>query len=78
MRILTTEEFAKTEAGVRAKVELQHMVNSTVYTTNSSYDASVGRKLAFFDRHMNYLAKHPYISPVVYISNLRVMTKASR
>lgn len=54
------------------------MVNSSVYNTRVAYDAAAGRKLAFLDRHINYLVKHPHISPVVYLANLRVMTRAKR
>ena len=75
MRVLTSEEFLKTDAGTHAVSELQRMLNSSVYSTQSSYDASADCPLAFIDRHINYLAKHPYVSPVVYITNLRVMTK---
>lgn len=78
MQALTRKEFLKTYAGAQAKGELQYMVKSSVYSTNGSYDATTGRNLAFIDRHINYLAKHPYLSPVVYIVNLKVMTKVRR
>lgn len=78
MQVLSRQEFLLTEKGALAKKELQHMVSSSVYRTHESYDASAGRKLAFLDRHLNYLIKHPYVSPVVYLSNLKVMTRIKR
>ena len=78
MQIVTRKQFLETEAGALAKKELQLMVKSTTYNTHESYDVSVGRTLAFIDRHLNYLLKHPYVNPATYLSNLRVMTKLGR
>ena len=75
MLVTTREQFLKTDAGASAKLELLRMLKSPAYETRVSYDVTVGRELAFIDRHINYLVKHPYINPLVYLSNLRVMTK---
>ena len=75
---VTKKEFLLTEAGASAKVALHHMVQSPAYNTDPAYDISLERSVLFIDRHINYLVKHPYINPVSYISNLKIMTKASR
>ncbi len=75
MLTTTREQFLKTDAGASAKVELLRMLKSPAYATHVSYDVTVGRELAFIDRHINYLVKHPYIKPLSYLSNLRAMTK---
>lgn len=78
MRILSRQEFLSTPAGADAKRELQLMVKSSVYDTVGSYDLLTGRELTFVQRHINYLIKHPHVSPSAYISNLRIMTKIGR
>lgn len=78
MLIVTREQFLQTDSGALAQVELRRMVNSSAYNTRLSYDATVGRKLTFMDRHINYLVKHPAVNPIVYLSNLRVMTRIKR
>jgi len=78
MSVLTRAEFLDSEAGTRAKTELQHMVNSSVFETRDSYDPTIGSKQSFLDRHINYLVKHPYINPAAYLSNLRIMTRKTR
>ena len=78
MIILTRDEFLRTESGVYARQELQRMVSSSTYNTRDAYDINSERSMAFIDRHLTYLAKHPLVSPVVYLSNLRVMTKSKR
>lgn len=75
MLISTRKQFLQTDAGASAKLELLRMLKSPAYDTHVSYDATVERNLTFIDRHLNYLVKHPYINPLVYLSNLRVMTK---
>ncbi len=78
MRALSRQEFIKTPAGIQAKRELQYMVNSSEYKTNIRHNPQISQASPFVERHMSYLAKHPFISPAAYLSNLRVMLKASR
>ncbi len=78
MRIISRQEYLKTPAGVDAKLELQHMVNSPAYDTSGSRDPQIGKELTFVERHLKYLIRHPYVSAAAYISNLRVMTKSGR
>lgn len=78
MRILSQQEYLKTPAGIHAKRELQHLVNSSYYDTEGSHDPQVGSGLTFVERHLNYLMRHPYVSTAAYLSNLRVMTKTGR
>lgn len=78
MQAITREQFLKTEIGLKTKTELQHMVKSASYNTREAYDATVGSRQTFINRHINYLVKHPGLSPAVYLSNLRVMTKVAR
>lgn len=78
MQIVTREDFLQTEVGAAAQAELQRMVNSGAYTTVAAYDVAVGHKVAFIDRHINYLVKHPHITPTTYLSNLKIMARAKR
>jgi hypothetical protein len=78
MRVPSQQEFLSTPAGVHARRELQAMVLNSSYRTDGSYDFPLGGGLTFEQRHLNYLVKHPYVSPVAYISNLKVMTKIKR
>ena len=75
MLVTTREQFLKTDAGASARLELMRMLKSPAYDTHVAYDVHVGRDMAFIDRHINYLVKHPYIKPLSYLSNLRAMTK---
>ncbi len=78
MRILSQQEFLKTPAGVDAQRELRLMVDSPSYDTKGSYASQTGMGLTFVERHLNYLMKHPYVTPAAYLANLRVMTRTSR
>lgn len=78
MQLLTREQFLQTDVGTSAVKELQRMTSSADYTTIKAYDPCVGHKQSFVDRHINYLVKHPHVSPLHYLSNLRVMTKVKR
>lgn len=78
MRILSPQEFLKTPAGADAQRQLRRLVSSSSYDTNGSYDPGAGRGLTFVERHLDYLMKHPHVSPTAYLSNLRIMTKTGR
>lgn len=78
MRDLNRQDFLNSPAGVQATRELQQMVSSSKYSTNEAYITQVNRTSKFVERHIDYLIKHPNVSPVAYVSNLRVMLKANR
>ena len=78
MQILTSEQFLETEKGTQARLGLQQLVDNPKYKTLTLYDATVGRKISFVDRHLSFLARHPYINADTYITNLKVMTRHSR
>lgn len=78
MRVLSRQEFLGTPAGAQAQRDLHNMVSSAYYDTGGTCDPKKGVGLVFVKRHMDYLMKHPQVSPKAYLSNLRVMTKAHR
>ena len=75
MQILTLEQFLLTDTGSSAKLELQRMADSPSFHTRPAYDIVTGRRSPFVDRHLNYLAAHPYVKPAAYLTNLKVMVK---
>jgi hypothetical protein len=78
MRALTRREFLRSPAGIQAKRDLQHMVNSSVYKTDQRHNLQISRTSKFVERHITYLVEHPQVSPAAYLSNLRIMLKAGR
>lgn len=78
MRTVTRQEFLESPAGIQARRELQHMVNSSVYRTNERHNPQISHTSSFVERHLGYLIKHPQVSPMTYLSNLRVMLKIDR
>jgi hypothetical protein len=78
MQVLTRKEYLATDAGAQVKKELQLMASSSNYDTKAIYSADDETKQAFVNRHLTYLIKHPSVSSVVYLSNLRVMTRSKR
>jgi len=78
MRVISRREFLKTPAGIQAKRELQHMVNSSEYSTSERHNPQISNTSKFVERHISYLVKHPQVSPMAYLSNLRVMLKTNR
>jgi len=67
------KRFYVSEQCLTARVALQHMVDSPLYDTNSSYFN--GNELGFVDRHLYYLSTHPTMQLEGYLSNLRLMTR---
>lgn len=78
MRVVSRQEFLSSPVGIQAKRELQHMVNSSVYMTDEKHNPQIDHTSKFVERHISYLVKHPQVSPMAYLSNLRVMLKTSR
>ena len=75
MHVLTIDQFLASEAGTHAKAELQRLTENASYHTTMSYDIVVGRQTTFIERHLNYLAAHPYVKPEAYLTNLKVMIR---
>lgn len=78
MRIQNIEEFLKSPDGANAQKELKRIVASSSYNTSGSYNPGSGGGSVFIRRHLDYLLKHPQVSPDAYMSNLRIMTKINR
>jgi hypothetical protein len=61
------------------KKELERMVTSDLYNTESSFTANETQYpdnlIPFLDKHMNYLNAHPSLEVSKYIANLRLMTR---
>lgn len=76
----TRKGFSDTEEGRAIRAQLQAMVTSSGYITDSSYSANTSlypdNRISFVDRHMEYLAKHPSVDASQYVVNIKLMTKA--
>ncbi len=72
---LTIEKYLKTEGAIAACKELEAMVASPSYRTESSYSPTSEERVAFVDKHVRYLSTHQKINPDQYLSNLKLMTK---
>lgn len=73
------ERFLSTIEGEEAKQMLLKMATDAGYSTDTSYSANSSlypdNRMPFVDKHIDYLAMHPTIDPIQYISNLRLMTR---
>ena len=72
-------DFFTSEDGIVALQKLKDMVGDSAYTTKPSYGADKvlypDNLVPFVDKHMSYLRDHPKTDPMLYISNLRLMTR---
>ena len=78
MKLPTRQEFLNTPAGSDAKQELKAMVKNPTYDTSGSTSLRTNGGMSFVERHLDYLVRHPYLSPTTYISNLKIMIKTKR
>lgn len=70
---LAQKRFFASEQCDEAREQLQAIVDSGQYDTQSSYYAA--SSFSFIERHLNYLSLHPNLGIHGYISNLKLMTR---
>lgn len=75
---LSQQKFLDSQAAIKARHELQRMMNDASYNTASTYAANLDHNLPFVEKHMKYLSDHPKLNPDHYLANLRLMTKIKR
>lgn len=72
-------DFVSSELGIEAIGLLKAMILDTSYNTNPSYSINTelypDNLMPFFDKHVEFLSNHNEINPLLYISNLRLMTR---
>lgn len=72
-------DFFTTEAGAKAKDDLEAMQNNQAFNTPSCYTANTVRypanNMTFAEKHLDYLKNHPNTNPDQYIANLRLITR---
>lgn len=72
-------DFFATEAGVKAKQDLDAMEINMAFNTEDTYSANTMRYpqnvMSFSEKHMDYLRNHPNTNPDQYIANLRLITR---
>lgn len=72
-------DFISSERGVEAIELLKTMVLDTSYNTEPSYSTNTelypDNLMPFFDKHLEFLSNHSEINPLLYLSNLRLMTR---
>lgn len=69
--------FYTSEEGALIRRELEEMMESTLFRTESKYTPSQDTNQLFVDRHMKYLGQHGNVQPKHYLSNLKLMTRIS-
>ena len=76
----TRTGFFESEEAKVIRQELQDMMISGKYHTPSSYTTNgmqyPDNLIPFVDKHMNYLNAHPKLDAEMYLTNLRLMTRA--
>lgn len=70
------KRFYASEQCGEARAALKQMVENPDFETDAEYFRSNAR--AFVERHLHYLSTHPTTNVAGYLSNLRLMTRASR
>lgn len=72
-------DFNLSEAGVNARQILVRMISDDGYITEPSFSANAvlypDNLIPFVDKHMDFLRDHPTTDPMLYLSNLRLMTR---
>lgn len=70
--------FLDSEEEAEIRRELQSMMESSLYTTKSSFTPNVlkypNNSMTFLEKHMNYIYSHPRLDTSMYVANLRLMT----
>lgn len=68
-----------TAEGAYVKHELELMVIDGSFNTTSSYSANTklyaNHTITFVQKHLAYLNNNPQVDAVMYLSNLRLMTR---
>jgi hypothetical protein len=77
--LATRRDYANTEEGRAVQATLQKMATDASYNTTSSYASNTEQYpdnlISFVEKHMNYLSTHPNQDAMMYIANLRLMTR---
>lgn len=72
-------DFFVTDAGNKAKQDLEAMEQNDSFNTPDCYTANTIRypknNMSFTEKHMDYLKNHPNTNPDQYIANLRLITR---
>lgn len=72
-------DFMNSEQGKAAKQALISMENDDRYNTQPVYSPNTelypDNLKSFVQTHMDFLAANPKVDPVMYLSNLRLMTR---
>jgi hypothetical protein len=72
-------DFFVTDAGNKAKADLEAMQANQAFNTPNTYTANTDRypenNMSFAEKHMDYLKSHPNTNPDQYIANLRLITR---
>lgn len=73
-------DFMQSEAGIEAYELLKQMVSDDKYHTDASYSANSelypDNLIPFVEKHIDYLCAHSETNPGMYLSNLRLITRA--
>jgi len=74
---LGVQKFLVSTEAELIRAELQAMMDSTNFKTETSYSPSSDVNLTFVEKHIKYLSQHQNVNSQHYLSNLRLMTKIS-
>lgn len=73
-------DFLQSEAGIEAYKLLKSMVLDDAYHTDASYSSNTelypDNLIPFVEKHIDYLCAHSETNPSMYLSNLRLITRA--
>lgn len=72
-------DFLTSEEGLKVRRELEQMVSSGLYNTESSYSANSllypDMQIPFVEKHMIYLVNHPNLEASKYLANIKLMSR---
>jgi hypothetical protein len=80
MTVMKKKNYLNDSAeGAYVQHELQLMDGDSAFNTNPSYSANTklyaNNSVTFVQKHMTYLNNNPQVDAVMYLSNLRLITR---
>lgn len=72
---ISVQRYLDSEEAKIVCKELELMVESPDYNTETSYSPTSDERVSFVDKHTKYLSTHQTLDYRHYISNLKLMTR---